>query len=135
MPRAREDERAVVVDLRQPQAAILRRHLHPERAELLEAVDDLVGDPCLALDAQRVDLTDQEVAQRGEEALALLDGRRVELGLWMDQVEAEVAEEELLAEARQLPFALARRLGDLPCLLLGDVGGHVDVAPLVRLVA
>ena len=44
----------------------------------------------------------------------------------MDQVQAEVAEEELLAEARELPLLLAGRLGDLPGLLLADLGRHVS---------
>ena len=39
----------------------------------------------------------------------------------MDQVEPEVAHEELLAEARQLPVRLARVLGDLACFLLADL--------------
>ena len=37
---------------------------------------------------------------------------------------AEVAEEKLLAEARQLPLGLARRLDDLSCLSLSDGDSH-----------
>ena len=39
----------------------------------------------------------------------------------MHQVEAEVAEEELLQEARRRPLGLARLLGDLPGLGFADV--------------
>jgi hypothetical protein len=42
---------------------------------------------------------------------------RIEPRLRMDQVEAEVAQEQLLAEARQLPLGLARGLGDFAGLL------------------
>ena len=38
--------------------------------------------------------------------------------LRMDQVKAEGGEEQLLAETRQRPLRLARRLGDLASLLL-----------------
>jgi hypothetical protein len=36
----------------------------------------------------------------------------------MDQVEPEVAKKQLLAETRQLPLCLARRLDDIASLLL-----------------
>ena len=64
-----------------------------------------------------------------EEALALLDGRRSCGRLGMDQVEPEVAEEQLLAEARQLPLGFARCLDDLPCLAFGGVDGHEISSP------
>ena len=125
VPDAGHRQRAVVVDLREPEAAVLLGDLHAHRADPLEPLDDLVGELRVALDLQRVDLVLEERPQLGEEALALLDRRVVEPRLGMDQVEAEVAEEQLLAEARQLPFLLARGLGDLPGLALGDIGGHV----------
>ena len=65
VPGAGEHERLVVVDLREAEAAVLLGHLHAERAELLEAVDDRLGDPRLALDLERVDLT-----RRGTRAAA-----------------------------------------------------------------
>src|SRR3954447_11478905 len=130
MPGARQDERLVVVDLREPQAAVGLGHLHPERAQLLQAGDDVIGDAGVALDAQRVDVLDEEGAQTLEERLALLDGRRILLGLRVDEVELEVPEEQPLAEARELPVALARLLGYLPCFSLADFGGHVGRAPM-----
>src|SRR4051812_34544400 len=129
-PRAGQRQRLVVVDLRQAEAAVLLGDLHAERAELLEAVDDLFGDLRVALDLQRVDVLDEERAQALEEGLALLDRGGVELGLRVDEVELEVAEEQLLAEARELPVALARVLGDLPGFLLADVGGYVRCSPV-----
>ena len=119
--RARQRQRAVVVDLREPEPAVLLGHLHAERAELLEPVDHRVGDARVALDRQRVDVLDEERAQALEEPLAALDRLGVELRLGMDQVEPQAAEEEVLAEARQLPLALAGLLGDLTGFSFGDL--------------
>ena len=82
---------------------------------------DLVGDLRVALDLQRIDLVLEEFTQRGEETLALLGGLGVEPRLGVDQVEPEVAEEELFAEARELPFLLPGGFRDLPCLAFADV--------------
>ena len=114
------------MNLREPEPAVLLGHFHAERAELLEAVDDGVGDARLALDLERVDLRDEELAQTREERLALLDRGGVEARLGVDELEPQVAEEELLAEAGLLPALLARALGDLPGLLLADLAGHED---------
>ena len=70
----------------------------PRAPRLLEALDDVVGNLRLAFDPLPVDVLGEEDAEAIEERLALLDRGRIELGLRMDQVEAEVAEEELLAE-------------------------------------
>ena len=115
----------VVVHLRQAQAAVLLGHLHAERAQLLEPVEHLVGDLGLALDLERVDLLGQERPQVGQEPLALLLLGRVEPGLGVDQVQLEVAHEQPLAEAGQLPVPLARVLGDLTRFLLAHLRGHV----------
>ena len=45
--------------------------------------------------------------------LALLDRSRIELGLRIDEVQPEMAQEQLLGEAGLLPTSLASRLGDL----------------------
>ena len=75
----------------------------------------------------------RNVLQLGEEALALLGRLGVEPRLGMDQVQAEVAEEEFLAEARQLPFLLARGLGDLPGLALAHIRrGHPLITAQLR---
>ena len=133
VPHAGHRQRAVVVDLREPQAAVLLGDLHAHRADPLEALDDLVGELRVALDLERVDLVLEERPQLGEEALALLGRRVVEPRLGMDQVQAEVAEEEFLAEARQLPFLLARGLGDLPGLALAHIRrGHHRITAQLR---
>jgi hypothetical protein len=75
--------------------------------------------------AQRVDALGEELAQPREEALAALDRVVVELRLGMDQLEPQPAEEQVPAEARQLPFALAGGLGDLPGLALRYVRCHL----------
>ena len=118
MPDTGKRERPVVVHLRQAQAAVLLRDLHPERADPLEPVHHAVGDLRVALDLERVDLRLEELAQPREETLALLNRLRIQPRLRMDQVEPEVAEEQLLAETRQLPLRLARRLDDIASLLL-----------------
>ena len=125
-----QGEGAVVVHLRQTESAVLLGYLHAERAQPFETFNDLVGDLRVALDLERVDVLLQERPQAVEEALALLDRGRIERRLGVDQVKAEVAEEQLLAEARQLPLGLARRLDDLSCLALGDGDSHGISAPL-----
>src|SRR3954452_1950170 len=67
-------------------------------AQVLEALDDVFGNLRLAVDLLPVDALGEEDAEALEQRLALLDRGRIELGLRMDEVEAEVAEEELLAE-------------------------------------
>ena len=72
----------------------------------------------VALDLERIDLSLEKLAQLRQEPLALLDGRRIEPRLRVDQIEAEVPEKQFLAEAGQLPLRLARRFGDLASLPL-----------------
>jgi hypothetical protein len=54
-------------------------------------LDDVVGDLRLALDLERVDVLLEERPQLDQKRLALLDRRRVELGLRMNQVKPEIA--------------------------------------------
>lgn len=56
--------------------------------------------------------------QLRQKALALLDRVRVKARLGMDQIQAEVSQEELLGEARQLPLGFTRGFGDLARLPL-----------------
>ena len=115
---AGERERLGVVDLREAQAAVLRWDLHPQGADPLQGVDHAIGDLRVALDLERVNLRGQHRPELGEEALALLDRLGVQPRLRMDQIEAEIAEEQLLAEARELPLALSRRLDDVASFFL-----------------
>jgi hypothetical protein len=113
------------VHLRQAEPAVLLGHLHAERAEVLQTLDHVLGQLGVALDLERIDVLREKRAQSLEEALALLLLRRVDARLRMDQVEAEVAEEELPAEARQGPLGLTRGFRDFSRIALGDVARHV----------
>ena len=117
-------ERAVVVVLPEPEAAVLHRDLHPERADLGERLEGLVGDARLPLDARDVDrLAGATRAPRGTARRARggsASGARVR----MDQRQVELSQVEAPGEARLPPVLLARRLGDGARLLLADL---VDV--------
>ena len=124
---------AVVLDVREAEPAVLRRDLHPEGAEVPQAVEDLLRVLAGAVDLRGVDLVPEEVVElpvERRELRALLPGQRE----GVDEVEAEVAEEELAHEAGLHPLGLARGLRDLEGLLLGDlrvlVGGHDRSPPL-----
>ena len=58
-----QHQRAVVVDLREPEAAVFLGHLHAQGAKVLESGDHLVGDLVVAFDRLRIDLVLQERAQ------------------------------------------------------------------------
>ena len=113
VPGAGQAERLVVVDLREAEAAVLLGDLHPERAEVLEALDDVVGDLRVVLDLLRVDPLGQERAEALEELLALADALSVDLGLGMDEAEVEVTEVHPAPEGRLLPLRLAAGFSDL----------------------
>src|SRR6476646_11320161 len=98
VPRAGHGKRLFVVDLAHPEPPVSLGDLHAEGAQVLEALDDVLGDLRLALDLPAVYPPGEEVAKALEERLALLDRGRIELRLRMDEVEAEPAEEEFLAE-------------------------------------
>lgn len=120
--RAYQGQRLVVVDLGEAEAAVLGVDLHAEGAELLEPVDDVVGDAGLAFDEGSVDLRLAEVAESREELLAapgvLLGGHRV----GVDEVEPEASEEEFLGETGLAPVLLPGGLRHLAGLALGDDG-------------
>ena len=113
MPVPGERERTVVVHLGKAEPAVLLGDLHAQCAEALQPVDHALGNPRLTLDLERVDLGLEEFAQLGQESLSLLHRLRIETRLGMDQIEPEVAQEQFLGEARQLPLRLARGLRDL----------------------
>ena len=118
VPVGGDRQRLAVVHLRQPQAAVLRRDLHPECADPLQRVHHVVGDLRLAFDRERVGLRHENLPKLGEETFPLLDLLRIQLRLRMDQIETKIAQEQLLAEARQLPLRLPCRLDDIASFLL-----------------
>ena len=121
-----QHHRAVVVDLREPEAAVLFGHLHAQGANRLQPGDDLVGDPAVALDLLRIDLVLQERAESRQEPFALLDGVRRQIRLRGDQLGLEVAEVEPFAEARQLPLLLAGALRDRSSLCVAGISCHAS---------
>ncbi|CAM3627327.1 hypothetical protein NORO109296_00555 [Nocardiopsis rhodophaea] len=106
-----EGEGAVVVHLAQPEPAVGLGDLHAERAQLLQASHDLVGDALLAFDALGVDGL-AVLAQPGEELLAGALRGDVRPRVGVDEVEAQATEVQLLAETRAAPFLFSRGLGD-----------------------
>src|SRR3712207_580535 len=129
VPRAGQGQRSVVVDLTQPQPPVLLGDLHAEGAQVLEALDDLRGDLRLALDAAPIDAFGEEGAEALEERLARVHHGRIELWLRVDQVEAEIAEEEFLAERRLGPLSLAAGFGNLLRLFVGRIRRHGAGSP------
>jgi hypothetical protein len=98
--------------VRESEPVVLARDLDAERAELRQTLDDVVGDPSLALDGGAVDLALAECPELGEKSLPVFDVLRGGGGVRMDEVEPEPAEVQLLSERRLAPLPLARRLRD-----------------------
>ena len=124
--RSGELQGAGVVELGEPDAAVLDGDGHAQGAELRQAADHVVGDLAVALDHQRVDAGAQELLEPRQELLAALPRLGRGTGMGMDEVEPEATEEELLAEAGEGPLRLACRLGNLSRLSLG---AHVQIPP------
>ncbi len=118
--RAEQLHDPVVLDVGEAEAPILLRNLHAEGTELPQALKHMLGIFAGPIDLRGVDF----VLEEGLELLVelaefgtLVAGERV----GMDEVEAEVAEEEFLDEARVLPLRLSSRLRDLAGFKLADV--------------
>ena len=94
----------------------------PNAPSSFEAVDDLVGDPGLALDQGAVDFVSQNSRSLARNSSPRRDVLGVGARVRVDQVEAEAAEEQLLGEAGLAPVLFAGGLGDLARFALGDVG-------------
>ena len=99
--------------LREAEAAVLLRDLHPEGTHLPQAVDDVRWILGGLVDGHRIDLLAHERPQLVVEAGELGPvGAARRKG--MDEVELEVAEKQVANEAAPFPFLLARLLRDLP---------------------
>ena len=98
--------------MREAEAAVLPRDLHPEGAELREAADDLLGVLAGLVDRHRIDPLLEEAPHP---VVEVAEGRSVRLldGVGVDEVQPEAAEEQVFQEARALPFPLAGGLGDV----------------------
>ena len=107
-------QRPRVVQLAQSQPAVLLGHLHAQRPEILQPLDELVGYPRLAFDRRGIDLRLEECPQSVQELLALFFVVRSGTGMRMNQIQSQPAQEQFLGEARLAPLGLAGRLGDRP---------------------
>ena len=119
MRRAGDAESPVVVEVRQAEPAVLLVDLHPEGADVAEALYDVLGDLGVALDLEGVDLLAEELLELCEERLALAAVGFRDDRVGMDQVEPEPPHEQLLAEARPGPLLLPGGFCDLPGFFLG----------------
>src|SRR2546422_4842536 len=113
---------------REAEPAVFARDLDPEGAQIAQAMDHGFGDLALAVDAVRVDLAEQPL-ELVEERLRPPHLVGILLGVGMDEVEAELPEEQVAYEAGRNPLLLARGLGDFARfsgtdLALGCCGGR-----------
>src|SRR5690606_37212444 len=108
--RTGQRHRADVGALGEPETAVLARDLDPEGAEPVQPLDHVLGEPAVGLDGLGVHLLRQEATELLEEGAStrLLPG----VGGWVrvDEIEAQLPEEELAHEARPRPFGLPGRL-------------------------
>ncbi len=124
-----DDQRPVVVQVGQAKPAVLRRDFHAERARRGQSFDHLIRDLGIPLDDGAVDRRLTELPQPGTELLAAAGGFLAGTGMRVDQVQLEVTEIQLLAEAGLLPAGLPGFLRYLACLALADIP---DTSCLVR---
>src|SRR5262249_7348927 len=110
---------------REAVAAVLLRDRHPERAELRQARDHLLGDPVLPLDPGRVDAVAGEGAERIEERRHRLAFLRSDLGKREDRVFGHLARQE------RPQGRLQRRLGRDSRLAHGSSGCSPNIRSLV----
>ena len=106
-------QRAVVGHLGQPQAPVLPRNLDPERPQLGQALEDLVGNPSVAVHGVAVQLVVREPGQALQERRGASGLFRVLLGVRMDELQGQASPEELLHEAALAPLGFAGALGNL----------------------
>src|ERR1051325_2811032 len=126
-PRGDEADGAVVVRRADPEAAVLLGDFHAPGAELVEAVEEGVVVLAFRVDGVGVDVLAEEAIHLIEEVVrfGLVGGGL--LGEGVDEVDVELAEEEVADERRLFPFRLARSLGDFHRLdrAFGFLFGHV----------
>src|SRR5216117_3066610 len=98
---------------RRPPRSTQGRTLFPYTT-LFRSLDHLVGDLAFAVDPVGVHLVAQEPLQLFEERSRALGVVGCRLGIGMDQLHPELAEEEIAHEARRGPLLLSRGFGDFP---------------------
>ena len=100
---AGDDQRPVVVQVGQPEAPVLRRDFHAKRPEAGKPLDHLIRDPGIPFNEGAVHLGLAELPHPRAELLAAAHRRLVGPGMRVDQVQPEVTQVQLLAEAGLLP--------------------------------
>ncbi len=111
----------VVLDVAEALPAVFLGDLHAEGAQPPQAVQHGFGVLAGAVDLGRVDLVLQERLHLPEELLEL-GPLFLGQGEGVDEIEPEVAQEELADEAGGFPLLLPRGLGHLPGLEFADLG-------------
>jgi hypothetical protein len=117
---------AAILLLRESAAAILRRHAHPQHADLSEPAHDFVGNARLPVDARSVDV----IATISADLVHGLSRRTLELGrqgrIRKDRFRPEAAEKQILGEARLLRPRKKQLFGlfDLLATQFGFSNGH-----------
>src|SRR6266566_7107043 len=111
--RGDELDRLHVRQLRQAEPAVLAWNLDAEGTELLQSVDDLFRNLAFAIDAVGIDLLAQKALEAVEEGFGAGDFGGILLGIGMDEIHPQVAQEELADETRRRPFLFARGFGDV----------------------
>src|SRR5690606_32304728 len=129
--RSDHHQRTAVVEIGQPEAAVLLVDLHAEGAELREPGDHVIGDVGVPLNLSAVDGLG-ELLDLLEERLALRLCLGARLRQRVYQVEAQPAKAEFLTQARFAPFLLPSHLGYLPGLTFGYLGPGGGRAALRR---
>ena len=113
--------RLAVLALREAEAAVLLRDLHAEGAELRQPLRRPAAGSCPRGRSRPGRPPPRGSARACRMKCAELGALRRRRRKRMDEVEAEVAEEDLLQEGRRLPLGLAGLLGD-PAGLVGADG-------------
>ncbi len=112
-PGGHQTDGAVVVGGAESEAAVLLRDLHAPGAELLESVEELARVLAGPVDLIRVHVLREEMLELLEKLVGLRLVLQRLFGEGIDQIEIELAEEEIADERRLFPLGLARRFGDL----------------------
>jgi len=104
-----------------PSPAVFARNLDAEGAELPQPVDDLFRNLAFAIDAVGIDPLAQKALEAIEEWFGAGDFGGILLGIGMDEIHPQLAEEEVAHETRRRPLLLARGLGHFARFIRADL--------------
>jgi hypothetical protein len=106
-------EGAVVVGRAESEPAVLFRDLHPPRADVRETLEELVVVLAFAIDLFAIDVLREEALELREKRVALGLVGRVLLGERMNEIEVQLAKEEIADKRRLFPLGFAGGFGNL----------------------